>query len=116
MISIRNDDDMARAFAGALDPDLRSLLALRRSQLPDPLHEQARFVVVQREDSLDIVEKEAGYPLTADAPPWDWVERHPGGWIEAPIITDDDGFAVVILARDCITTDPALLFALRAQA
>lgn len=116
MIAIRNDEDMARALAGALDLHLRSLLALRREQLPGPLHEQAHFIVVQQGDRLAAVEQEAGYPLNADAAPWEWVERHPEGWIEAPIITDDDGFAVIILARDCITTDPALLFALRAHA
>ncbi len=116
MITIRTDVDLEQAMAGALDPGLRMLLSLRRSQLPGPLHEQAHFIIVERGDSLAAVEKEAGYPLTVDAPPWDWVERHPGGWIEAPIITDDDGFAVIILARDCITTNPALLFALRAHA
>lgn len=113
MISIRSSADLAQAFDGLLEPELRRLLALRRDQLAAgggaDLGELAHFIVARPPDTLAAVEAEAGLPLDHV----EWTERHPGGWIEAPIVTDDDGFAVVVIARDCVTTDADLLQALR---
>lgn len=120
MLDIRNSADLARAFEGPLDPALRDLLVLRRDQLlaygDTELGNLAHFIVVQAKDSLGDVEAEAGFPLTGDDVPFEFVERHASGWLEAVIIVSDDGFGVVVLARDCITTDPALLLSLRAHA
>ena len=120
MLSIRSSADLARAFDGLLELELRDLLALRRDQLVagggGDLGDYAHFVVQRFGDTLADVEAEVGFPLTGDAAPIEWVERHPGGLLEAPIITDDDGFAVVVIVRDCVSTDFDLLAALRAHA
>ena len=120
MISIRNTADLARAFDGPMEPHLRALLTLRRDQLLDgtevDLSELVHIIVVQHSDRLADVEAEAGFPLTGDDAALEWVERHPGGWVEGAIITDDDGHAVSIFVPDCIRTDPALLLALLAHA
>ena len=118
MLSIRSSADMALALSGPLDPALRALLIRRRDQLLDgedlELGDLVQFVVVGLGDTADAIEAEAGFALTVD-PPFEWVERH-GRWLEAPIVTNDDGFAVTLLVPDCIGVDPALLFALLAHA
>jgi hypothetical protein len=120
MLSIRSSADLARAFDGLLELELRNLLALRRDQLiaggEGDLGDYAHFVVQRFGDTLADVEAEVGFPLTGDAAPIEWVERHPGGWLEAAIITDDDGFALVVIVRECVSTDFDLLAALRAHA
>lgn len=120
MLTIRSSADMARAMEGPLDPDLRRLLETRRDQLTGgtgaELTSFAHFVVVQRGDQLSTIETETGFRLAGDESAIEWVERHAGGWLEAPVVTDDEGFAVVVIARDCICTDPDLLLALLARA
>lgn len=118
MISIRSSADMARAMAGPLDPDLRRLLMLRRDQLlrdtDADLGEYVHFIVVRTGDTIATVQAEAGVPVGTDNH-YEWIERH-GAWLEAVTITDDDGFAVVLLVPDRIGIDTALLFPLLANA
>lgn len=119
MISIRSSADLARALNGALDSDLRRLLVQRRDHLLDggdtDLGELVHIIIAQRFDVLADLEAEAGYPLAGDEAALEWVERHPGGWLEAAVITSDD-HATVLFCADCICTDPALLLALLAHA
>ena len=119
MISIRSSADLARALDGPLEPALRALLALRRDQLlaggGADLGDLAHLIVVRSSDKLAAVEAEAGFALAGNDAPVEWVQRHEGGVLEAAIVTDDDGFAVAIFARDCVCTDPALLLALLAH-
>lgn len=120
MLTIRSSADLARALEDPLDPDLRRLLTLRRDQLIDgaeaDLGELAHFIIVRRDDLLAAVETEAGFALSGDGSAVEWTQRHPGAWLEAAVVTNDDGFAVVVIARDCICTDPDLLLALLAHA
>jgi hypothetical protein len=120
MLVIRSSADLARALTNLPDPDLRRILTLRRDQLVGggaaDLATFAEFVVAEPGDRLRVIEAAIGFPLIGDEAALEWTERHPGGWIEAPIMTDDDGFAVVVLVRDCPGTDPDLLAALLARA
>lgn len=132
MISIRSSADLARAFEGALDPPLRRLLTLRRDQLIGDtdldLSDIAHMIVVQRGDTLAAVEAEAGIPLATNlvdgsrygepgfTTSFEFVERHPGGWLEAVLILSDDGYGVALFVPDRIDTDPKLLLLLLAHA
>lgn len=124
MISIRSSADLARALAGPLSPELRRLLEERREQLLEQgfdFGELAHVIVAQRGDVLTAIEAEAGVPLATNLVDgrklgepgfmhnFEFVERHPGGWIEAVMILSDDGFGVALFVPDLITTDPQLL-------
>ena len=115
MISIRSSADMARTLAGALDPPLRQLLALRRDQLLEhegyDFGELAHFIVVQAGDTLAAIETEAGFPLAF--PAFEFVTRH-GRWLEAVLIVSDHGFGIALFVPDRIDIDPALLLPLLA--
>lgn len=130
MLSIRSSADLQRTLdTAALDPPLRTLLALRRDQLTAGTHldlgEMAHFMVVQPGDTLPAVEAEAGLPMGTNlvdgtrlgergfVPSFEWVARH-GCWLEAVTVLNDDGFALVLFAADCIHTDPKVLSLLRA--
>lgn len=130
MLSIRTSADMQRTLDTAvLDPPLRALLALRCDQLTAgtdlDLAELAHMIVVQHSDTLATVEAEAGLPVATNlvdgsrlgqrgfVPSFEWVARH-GCWLEAVMILNDDGFALVLFAADCIHTDPQVLSLLRA--
>lgn len=118
MLIIRSSADLWRALDIPMNAGLAALLRLRHDQLTLEagldLASAARFVVAGPGDTLSAITAEAGYPLAGDEAPIEWAELHPDGWIEAAIITDDDGFAVVVIASpDC---DPNLLAALLAHA
>ena len=120
MISIRSSAAFDRAMGEAMNPDLRQLLLLRRDQLlpgaDTDLGDLVHVVVAGQGDTLAAVEAEVGFPLRGDDAPVEWVERHPGRWLEAALIVSDD-FTVALFARDCLcVTDPALLLALLALA
>jgi len=118
MLSIRSSADVARALDGPMDPELRRLLMLRQDQLlagtDVDVGELVHIIVVCRSDTLVAVEAEAGMPLVTD-PPFEWVQRH-DRWLEAAVILNDDGFALVLFVPNCVTTDPALLLPLLAHA
>lgn len=128
MLSIRTSADMQRALDTAmLDPPLRSLLALRRDQLTNgsdlELADMAHMIVVQPSDTLAAVEAEAGVPVATNlvdgkrlgdrgfVPSFEWVERH-GLWLEAVMVLNDDGYALVLFAPNRIDVDPDLLLLL----
>ena len=107
----------------SLDPDLRRLLAVRARQLEDgiDLGDIAHFHVVEPGDSPADVEAALGFPADVNlvdgvrfgepdfTPSWEWVQRHDGGWFEAPFVMSDDGFGHVLLIPDQHDTDPRLL-------
>ncbi len=105
--------DTSAAFAPALerpiDAHLPAPLILRRDQLGGDIEDAARFFVVEPVDSIADVEAAVGFPLVIDdAPSWEWIERHEGGWIEIAFVFSDDGPADVLLVPDRTTIDPAL--------
>ena len=128
MLSIKSSADMANALTAPLDPAVRRLLLLRRDQLLDGIDadigEFAHFIVARRGDTLAAVEAEAGLPIATGAvdgvrfpdrrfvAPFEYVERR-DGWLEAVVVLNDDGFALVLFVADCICTDPDLLSLLR---
>jgi len=128
MISIRSSADLARVLNGCLEPHLRALLTLRRDQLvgegDENLGDLAHFIVVRNDDTLAAVEAEAGVALSTNPidgrrlgnpdfePLFEYVRRE-NGFLEAVMILNDDGFAVVLLVPDTITIDPAITLLLR---
>ncbi len=124
MISIRTSVDLSATLDAALCPHLRRVLVERRDQLLADgfdLTELAHIIVVQRGDTLDAIEGEAGVALSTNlvtgarlgdrdfTPNFEFVERHLGCWLEAVLILSDDGFGVVLFVPDVIHTDPQLL-------
>lgn len=102
----------AAARDPAHDPYLRAVLKLRFEQLGVA---GAHFHVVQRGDTLADAEAAAGFPLVLDeAPCWEWVESHPGGWTEIVLILSDDAPAQVLLVPD--DADPSVLAPLASHA
>lgn len=116
MLIIRSSADMARALAFGLEPPLHKLLVTRREQLlhdmpGTDLGDLAHFVVALPSDPIPAIERAAGIPLATNlidgsrfgepdfTSSFEFVERR-GGWIEAGLITDDDGFAIVLLLPD----------------
>lgn len=128
MISIRSSADLARVLNGCLEPHLRTLLTLRRDQLigdgDEDLGELAHFIIVRDGDTFAAVEAEAGVALSTNPidgrrlgnpdfePLFEYVRRE-SGFLEAVMILNDDGFAVVLLVPDTITIDPAITLLLR---
>lgn len=107
----------AAGLARALDPAIRALLELRRGQLlADGLDigEIVKWLIVEPVDTLAAIETVVGFALAPD-PPWEWVLDH-SGIHEAPIITDDTGFGIVLIVPDSEGIDPALLALLRRDA
>ena len=96
MLTLTDRDALRRAARDpTLDPHLRAVLRLRHDQ-PD-----AHFHVVECGDALADAEAAVGFPLTLDgAPAWEWLERHPGGWLEVVFVLSDDGPAQVLLTPD----------------
>lgn len=128
MISICSSADLARVLNGCLEPHLRALLTLRRDQLigdgDEDLGELVHFIVVRNGDTLAAVETEAGVALSTNpidgrrlGDPgfeslFEYVRRE-NGFLEAVMVLNDDGFAVVLLVPDTITIDPAITLLLR---
>lgn len=107
MISIKNQQQLDTA---TLSPSIRSLINLRLSQIAtrgEPLEELASFLIVQSGDTLAQVERETGYLGNWGNLPFEWVSDH-GQFYEAPIIMNDDGFALVLLIEKS-GIDPLLL-------
>jgi len=118
MLTIRSSADLARALDDPLDPVVRRLLTLRCDQLLEggvaDIGDAVTFIVARRGDTLAAVEAEVGLPIAGDESAVEWTRRHPGGWLEAAVITSDD-HATAIFAANCICTDPDLLLAMLAH-
>ncbi|KQM71692.1 hypothetical protein ASE72_09220 [Sphingomonas sp. Leaf20] len=111
-----------------MEPHLRALLTLRRDQLisdgDEDLGDLVHFIVVRNGDTLAAVETEAGVALSINPidgrrlgdpdfePLFEYVKRQ-NGFLEAVMILNDDGFAVVLLVPDTITVDPNITLLLR---
>ena len=105
-------DLRAAARDPRLDPALRAVLILRFEQLGGL---GADFHVVQPGYDMAVVETAIGYPMTLDdAPCWEWLAHHPGGWTEVVFILSDDGHAQGLLVPD--DADPAITALLREHA
>lgn len=111
MLSIRDTAALNSAMADCMPCDLCDVLMLRRDQLTEDgrhdLSELAHVIVVEPGDTLRAIETEAGMPLTDD-PPFEFIERHPGGWLEAVIILSDDGFGLAFFVPDGDAIDAEL--------
>lgn len=88
--------DRAALTAAVHDPTLplalRDILRLRSEQMGEA---SADFRVLE---SGDEIEHAFSWPLTFDGSPcWEWIELHPGNWIEVVFILTDDGHAHVLL-------------------
>jgi len=120
MIVITDVERLDTALASPLPDKIKDLLSLRRDQLLTDtngeydLGELAHWVVVAQGDTLPVIEASINYPITPD-PPWEWVLDH-HGIFEAPIITSDSGFGVVLIVPDEPGVDPVLLSMLRRNA
>lgn len=99
MLTLTDRDALRRAIRDpTLDLALRAVLKLRFKQLGGT---GADFHVAEPTDSPDAAETAVGWPLALDdAPCWEWVRHHPGGWIEIVFVLSDDGSAQVLLAHD----------------
>lgn len=101
---------LARAMNELTDPALKLLLTLRRNQAGDYMEEAARFLIVEPPDTLAEVEAAIGFPLATDeAPSWEWLEHHDGGWIEIVFVFSDECPADVLLVPTSADIDAGLI-------
>jgi hypothetical protein len=111
MIDIPNSTAFARAMDSPIDPDLKRVLRLRHNQLlvgqACDLADVAHFIAVEPFDPVPAIEAAAGYPLVTE-PAFEWVADH-SGILEAPVILDDDGYALVLFVRVQQGVDATLL-------
>jgi hypothetical protein len=115
---IRTWPELADWLEQPTDPDIASLLRLRRNQLIDcgDLTGIGTFAIVEPGDTLTDIELALGLAITMNgSPTWEWVLRH-GSIFEAPIILSDDGFGHVLIVPDADGIDPSLLALCRAYA
>ena len=120
MLIITDAAGLTRALHSMLDPAIKQLLTVRRNQLLADTNgeygigELAHWIVVEPGDTLAAVSMSVGFPITPD-PPWEWVLDHSGIY-EAPVVTSDSGFGIVLIMSDEQGIDPALLTLLRCDA
>ncbi|WP_156360065.1 hypothetical protein [Sphingomonas sp. Leaf10] len=111
MLSIRDTAALNSAMADCMPRELQDVLMRRRDQITEDgqydLSDLAHMIVVEPGDTLTALEAEAGMPLTDDLP-FEFIERHPGGWSEAVIILSDDGFGLAFFVPDGDAIDPEL--------
>ena len=120
MISIFDAASLSAALATPLDPRLRVMIEQRiNSARKNGLAEMTHIVVVQPGDTeADIVAEIAWSPLlnpidgrrfgeSGFVAPWDWLQRHDGGWYEMVVTVGNSGFAFVVLLTPDM--DPDLL-------
>ena len=110
MLTITDGGTLTRALRMPIDPRLKRLLIERRDQLGGDIAGQARFVLMQFNDSLCALERELGFPVLGDPEGsfgCEWVEDY-GTFYEAVWILTDDGFAhVTFITKQGV--DPDLL-------
>ena len=132
MILIKSSADMTRALASPLDADIIALLVQRRDHLQEEygcdLGELAHFVIVEPGDSIATIEESVGLALVTNVVDgrrygdsgftdnFEFVEFHPGGWIEAVQILSDDGFGIVLFVPNRPDIDATLLGLMRDHA
>lgn len=111
MISIRDTATFDNVMTESMPSDLRTLLLQRCDQITEngkyDLSELTHIIVIESGDTPKTVEDEAGMPVT-DGTLFEFVERHPGGWLEAVVILSDDGFGLAFFVPDSDAIDPEL--------
>lgn len=111
---------LARALASSLDPQLKSMLALRRDQLlldtngEYDLGDLVHIVVVQPGDGIKDIEAAINFPVFTE-PAFEWVTAYEKCF-EGIVILSDDGFGIAIFAPDIEGIDPTILSVLRHHA
>lgn len=117
MKSLRSSADLARVLNEPLDTNLREVLTLRRDQwLEDEdldLSDLVHVIIVEPGDTLSDVESEGGLSLLD--PGFEFVALHEG-YLEAVVVTSQDGFGVAYFVLDHEDVDPHLLSLFRAHA
>ena len=106
MLSITDGVSLARALSSTIDPRMKCLLSDRCDQLGGEITDQARFIIVQINDTADDLERELGFSVSS-SPCFEWVLDH-GFAYEAPIIFTDDGYAHVVILEKADGIDPEL--------
>ena len=105
MLSLTNTAAMHVASTTHPDPRLRSLMALRLSQLgTDPIH----IVVFEAGDTLKELETVIGFTPLEAMPSWEWIEAHPG-WFELAYVFSDDGDGAILFVSRAEGVDADLL-------
>ena len=100
MLTLNDRDAVAAALNDHdLDPCLRTLLAIRATELFAG-QTTARIFVVEGGDSADVIEGALGFAIGEGAPDpgYDWIEGH-GPWFEIAI-RRGDGAAIRIFVKD----------------
>ncbi len=110
MLHLHNQETMALALAGDLDPTLHRLLTERIAALGEELIDLTEYLVVESGDTeADIIREVGISPLVEPidgkrfdepgfSPQWDWLVDH-GGWFEM-IVTFGSTFAYVLFIED----------------
>ncbi len=122
MLYIHDAETMDAALASDIDPELRSLLSVRKAALITPfgdLTDDTVLLVIQAGDTeaaifdhlgqSPLVEPMDGIRFGSDGfdPHWAWLQDH-GGWYEM-ILTYGSTFANVLLIQDVPGVLPELL-------
>ena len=120
MLTITDGGSLTRALRTPIDLRLKRLLIERRDQLGGAITGEARFLVMQPGDSLQVLEAELGFSIfqnPADGtwfgdpeftPGWEWLADH-GHCFELVFIFDDSGFAHVVIIQNLRGVDPELM-------
>jgi hypothetical protein len=110
MLHLHNQETMALALAGDLDPTLHRLLTERIAALGEELIDWTEYLVVEPGDTeADIIRKVGFSPLVEPIdgkrfdepgfyPHWDWLTDH-GGWFELSV-SFGSTFAYVLFIED----------------
>ena len=106
MIRIRGPDQARRIS----DPDIRSLVEERLSQLCNGDPDEAVLVLVEQADTLDALEEETGLAIASSPfdgtrfpdedfqPIWEWAEEHKSCW-ECAFVTSDSGSTTLFVPK-----------------
>jgi hypothetical protein len=120
MLSVTDSVSLARALDSPIDPRLKRLLAERCKQLGGDITNQARFIIIQANDTADDLERELGFSVMSnfiDHTPFNHPDFVPcfeyvadlGFSYELVFILDDSGFAHVVVVQKSDGIDSELL-------
>ena len=119
MLTITDGGSLAGALKLPIDSHLKQLLIERRDQFGGDITNIARFIVVQRGDSMTALEEKLGWSVFVTPegqrfgkpsfyPGFEWLADH-GHCFEMVFILTDDGFAHVVIIEQSVGVDPDLL-------
>lgn len=120
------------AIAALPEAGLRQLLQKRVAEIneccPWDADELGYFIVVEPDDTADLLEAEMGFSALRDqlndvpfgdenfSPAFEWVESHPEGFYELVYIINDGGYGYDVFIADHPGVDPDLLALCRTYA